>query len=419
MIDGNTTIFYKVNKEKDKIMILENKEVPILSVSEVSGSIKKIIEGTFNMVRIRGEVSSLKVHSSGHIYFTLKDESSIIDAICWRGTAGKLPINLQDGMEIICRGRITTYPARSKYQVILETAELAGVGALMKILQERKEKLEKEGLFSAHHKKPLPKFPTVIGVVTSPTGAVIQDILHRLRDRFPCTVMLWPVAVQGASASEEIARGIKGFNALSHKPDIMIVARGGGSLEDLWCFNEEVVVRAVFESKIPIISAVGHETDVTLIDFVADQRAPTPTAAAEMAVPVKDDLMLFLQNSSLQLHHSLRRLLKEYAVKIDALKRGLGNPQKVIDDKLLYFDEKVERFLMGMKNFMTQKENTLSQLNQLLESYSYQKTLKRGFTLVKDSSGALVTSSKQAERDEVMRLIFHDGDFSIQPCHKK
>ena len=391
------------------------KNAPEYSVSQITSAIRDVIYQNFAAVKIRGEISGLKVSTKGHVYFSLKDENSLMDGICWKGVASTLSLRLQDGLEVVCCGRITTYPARSKYQIIVEKVDLAGVGALMKLLQERKEKLEKEGLFALQHKKPLPFIPKCIGVVTSPTGAVIRDILHRLNDRFPCSVVLWPVAVQGATAAEEISHAIRGFNQLSDKPDLLIVARGGGSLEDLWCFNEEIVVRAVFESTIPVISAVGHETDVTLIDFVADQRAPTPTAAAELSVPVKNDLMLFIQNASLQLHHGLRRLLKENTTKVGLLKRALGNPQKIIDEKLLYLDEKAERFLRSFKTFLEQKNNSFLRLQQLLESYSYQNTLKRGFSLVKTPLGALVTSSKQIHSNDTLEAVFHDGICSIKP----
>ncbi len=399
-------------------MINTLKEPPIFSVSEISTTLKNYVENTFSFVRVKGEISGLKIHTSGHVYFSLKDENSLIDGICWKGVASALSLKLQDGLEVVCSGRITTYPARSKYQIIVDKVDLAGVGALMKLLQERKEKLANEGLFSPQHKKPLPFLPKTIGVVTSPTGAVIRDILHRLNDRFPCSVILWPVAVQGPTAAEGIAHAIRGFNKFPNKPDLLIVARGGGSLEDLWCFNEEIVVRAVFDSKIPVISAVGHETDVTLIDFVADQRAPTPTAAAELSVPVKNDLMLFVQNSSLQLHHGLRRLLKEYSTRIDLLKRGLGNPQKIIDEKLLYLDEKIERFLRSFKSYIEQKNNTFLRLHQLLESYSYQNTLKRGFSLVKTPLGSLVTSSEQARSKDLLHVVFHDGTCQVKPLEE-
>src|SRR5512138_981159 len=269
--------------------------IPEFSVTEISLAVKRTLEGTFERVRVRGEISGFKRAASGHCYMALKDESAVLDAVCWRGNAGRLGISPEDGMEVIATGRLTSYPGRSKYQIVIESLELAGEGALLKLLEDRRKKLTAEGLFDAARKRALPFLPAVIGVVTSPTGAVIRDILHRLADRFPRRVLVWPVLVQGEGAAEQVAAAIRGFNALPAegrvpRPDLLIVARGGGSLEDLWAFNEEIVVRAAADSMIPLISAVGHETDVTLIDFAADKRAPTPTAAAEMAVPVRSEL---------------------------------------------------------------------------------------------------------------------------------
>lgn len=272
---------------------------PTFSVGEISGALKKTIEGTFGHVRVRGELSRVTVAKSGHMYSSLKDESAVLDAVCWRGTMSQLSLTPEEGMDVICTGRLSTYPGRSSYQLIIESMELAGEGALLKMLEERKKKLAAEGLFADERKKPLPFLPQHIGIVTSPTGAVIRDILHRLTERFPIHVTLWPVMVQGQGAAAQIAKAVHGFNNLPHgfdTPDLLIVARGGGSLEDLMPFNEEEVVRAIAASRIPVISAVGHETDVTLCDFVADKRAPTPTGAAEMAVPVKRDLITTVEN---------------------------------------------------------------------------------------------------------------------------
>ena len=262
--------------------------VPEFSVSELSHRLKRSVEESFAWVRVRGEISGFKRPASGHLYFALKDADAVLDAVCWKGQAARLGVKPEDGLEVICSGKLTTYPGRSKYQMIVERMELAGLGALMAMLEQRKKKLAAEGLFDAERKRALPYLPRVIGVVTSPTGAVIRDILHRLHDRFPTRVLLWPVLVQGEGAADQVARAIAGFNALPAdgpvpRPDILIVARGGGSLEDLMAFNEESVVRAAAASRIPLISAVGHETDTTLIDFASDRRAPTPTAAAEMA----------------------------------------------------------------------------------------------------------------------------------------
>jgi exodeoxyribonuclease VII large subunit len=271
--------------------------IPEWTVSELSAALKKTVEDAYGYVRVRGEITGYRgPHSSGHCYFGLKDEGAKIDAVIWKGTFGRIRFKPEEGLEVVCTGRLTTYPGRSTYQIVIESLEPAGVGALMALLEERKKKFAAEGLFDEARKQLLPFLPAVIGVVTSPTGAVIRDILHRLADRFPRHVLLWPVRVQGESAAAEVAAAIHGFNALAEggrmpRPDLIIVARGGGSLEDLWSFNEEIVVRAAAESLIPLISAVGHETDFTLIDFVSDRRAPTPTAAAEMAVPVRSELL--------------------------------------------------------------------------------------------------------------------------------
>lgn len=271
---------------------------PEFTVSELSHSLKRTVEDTYGHVRVRGEISGFRgAHSSGHCYFALKDESAKIEAVIWKGVHGRMRFKPQEGLEVIATGKLTTYPGSSKYQIVIEALEPAGIGALMALMEERKKKLAAEGLFDEARKQLLPWLPEVIGVVTSPTGAVIRDILHRLEDRFPRRVLVWPVKVQGEGSAEQVAAAIRGFNALPEggripRPDVLIVARGGGSLEDLWSFNEEIVVRAAAESMIPLISAVGHETDITLIDFVADKRAPTPTAAAEMAVPVRSDLFV-------------------------------------------------------------------------------------------------------------------------------
>jgi len=266
--------------------------VPEYSVSEISAALKKTVESSFEKVRIRGEISGFKLAGSGHIYLKLKDDLSVIDGVMWRSTAARLRFNPEDGLEVVAQGRVTTYAARSQYQIVIDHLEPAGVGALLALLEERRRKLASEGLFDESKKKNIPYIPDTIGVITSPTGAVLRDILHRLRDRFPRKIVIWPVLVQGSDSAEQVTAAIKGFNNLDArssipKPDVLIVARGGGSIEDLLAFNEETVVRAAAESFIPLISAIGHETDTTLLDFVADVRAPTPTAAAEMAVPVR------------------------------------------------------------------------------------------------------------------------------------
>src|SRR5438309_2551618 len=298
--------------------------IPEWTVSELSAALKRTVEDAFGYVRVRGEVSGYRgPQPSGHCYFTLKDEGAKIEAVIWKTAYGRMRIKPEEGLEVIAQGRLTTYPGRSKYQIVIETLEPAGLGALMALLEERKKKLAAEGLFEAARKQLLPFLPERIGVVTSPTGAVIRDILHRLADRFPRQVIVWPVRVQGDGSAEEVAAAIHGFNALPlegpmRRPDLLIVARGGGSLEDLWSFNEEIVVRAAAASAIPLISAVGHETDITLIDFVSDRRAPTPTAAAEMATPVLAELAASLADYERRMISGGARVVRERQVRLAA-----------------------------------------------------------------------------------------------------
>ncbi len=315
------------------------------SVSELSGSIKRTIEQTFEHVRVRGEISGYRgPHSSGHAYFALKDDRARIDAVIWKSAFARLKFRPEEGMEVIATGRVTTFPGSSKYQIVIESLEPAGAGALMALLEERKRKFAAEGLFDAARKKPLPFMPRVIGVVTSPTGAVIRDILHRIADRFPVQVVVWPVRVQGDGAGDEIAAAIQGFNALEPggpipRPDVLIVARGGGSLEDLWCFNDEAVVRAAAASGIPLISAVGHETDWTLIDYAADQRAPTPTGAAEMAVPVKAELEAQVASLAARLKGAVTRQMDHRRHGLRALARALPSLDQLLALPRRRFDE--------------------------------------------------------------------------------
>jgi exodeoxyribonuclease VII large subunit len=333
--------------------------LPEYTVSELSLALKRSIEDGFGQVRVRGEISGFKRVGSGHCYFALKDSDAVIDAVCWRMTAIRLAVKPEDGMEVVCSGRLTTYPGRSKYQLIVDTIELAGIGALLRLLEERRQRLAAEGLFAAERKKKLPFLPGVIGIVTSPTGAVIRDILHRLADRFPRRVLIWPVAVQGESAAAQIAAAIDGFNGLAAggpgqhnlpRPDLIIVARGGGSLEDLMAFNEEIVVRAAAASAIPLISAVGHETDTTLIDHASDRRAPTPTAAAEMAVPVRLDLVAELGNKSARLSGGLARLFDQRRLNLAGLARGLPDPQDLIGAATQRIDDRAERLRLAAES---------------------------------------------------------------------
>jgi exodeoxyribonuclease VII large subunit len=325
------------------------------SVSELSGSIKRTVETAFDQVRVRGEISGYRgPHSSGHAYFSLKDDRARIDAVVWKTSFSRLKVRPEEGMEVIATGKITTFPGSSKYQIVIETLEPAGAGALMALIEERKRKLGAEGLFDPARKRPLPFMPRVIGVVTSPTGAVIRDILHRISDRFPVHVVVWPVKVQGEGSGEEVANAIRGFNAFepngpTPRPDVLIVARGGGSLEDLWSFNDEIVVRAAAESRIPLISAVGHETDWTLIDYAADVRAPTPTGAAEMAVPVKAELEAQLSGLAARLQGSTLRQMDQRRQQVRALMRALPSLDQLLALPRRRFDEAASGLGRGLE----------------------------------------------------------------------
>src|ERR1700730_5936650 len=322
------------------------------TVSELSRALKRSIEENFAYVRVRGEISGYKRHSSGHCYLALKDSDAVLDAVCWRTTAIRLGIKPEDGMEVVCTGRLTTFPGRSKYQLVIETIELAGIGALLKLLEERRRRLASEGLFATERKKKLPFLPEVIGIVTSPSGAVIRDILHRLSDRFPRRVLLWPVAVQGEGAAAQVAAAINGFNRLPEhgpvpRPQLIIVARGGGSLEDLMAFNEEIVVRAAAASAIPLISGVGHETDTTLVHHASDRRAPTPTAAAEMAVPVRLDLVAELGGRAARVTRSVSRLFAQRRLAPGGRARGLRDPRDLIGSGAQRLDARAGRLRLA------------------------------------------------------------------------
>ncbi len=341
----------------DDLVISDQNSEPLrandsaLSVSELSNAIKRQVEQNFEHIRVRGEVGRVARPSSGHLYFDLKDEKSVLASVCWRGVAQGLAIQPEQGLEVICTGNLTTFAGQSRYQLVVQSMAPAGAGALMALLEERRKKLQAEGLFDPLRKKPLPYLPQTIGVVTSPSGAVIRDILHRLADRFPRHVLVWPVRVQGESCATEVSAAIDGFNQLSGdipKPDLIIVARGGGSLEDLWGFNEEAVVRAVARSAIPVISAIGHETDTTLIDYVADQRAPTPTAAAEMAVPVRSELRAIIANNQYRLEQAVIRVARQGRMHLQGLARGLPRPSELMAGASQTLDMLAQRLSLGL-----------------------------------------------------------------------
>jgi exodeoxyribonuclease VII large subunit len=339
------------------------------SVSELSGSIKRTVEQAFDQVRVRGEISGYRgPHSSGHAYFALKDDKARIDAVIWKGTMSRLKFRPEEGMEVIATGKVTTFPGSSKYQMVIETLEPAGAGALMALLEERKRRLGAEGLFDSARKRPLPFMPRVIGVVTSPTGAVIRDILHRISDRFPVHVVVWPVRVQGEGSGNEVAAAIEGFNAFAPDgpiavPDVIIVARGGGSLEDLWSFNDEAVVRAAAASRIPLISAVGHETDWTLIDYAADQRAPTPTGAAEMAVPVKAELEAMIAGLGARVKGAASRQMDNRRQSLRALGRAMPSLDQLLALPRRRFDEAAAGLGRGLQMNTANKRRSFERIS--------------------------------------------------------
>jgi exodeoxyribonuclease VII large subunit len=327
---------------------------PEYSVSEIAGALKRTVESAFGQVRVRGELSGFRRQPSGHWYGAMKDERAVVDLVMFKGHAASLAFRPEDGLEVIVTGKLTTYPGRSKYQIVVERMEPAGVGALLAQIEARRLKLAAEGLFDTDRKKALPFIPRVIGVVTSPTGAVIRDILHRLADRFPRPVLVWPVAVQGEASARQVANAVRGFNAIMRggpvpRPDLIIVARGGGSIEDLAAFNEEIVVRAVAESRIPVISAVGHETDTTLIDFAADWRAPTPTAAAERAVPVRADLVAQVTMLGARLDRAMARLVAQRRERAEALARRLPPPRALLALPVQRADDLFDRLPRGLR----------------------------------------------------------------------
>lgn len=404
------------------------------TVSEISFAIRQLMETSFSSVRVKGEIFGAKRADSGHWYLSLKDENSLLSAVCWRGVASALNVKIEDGLEVIATGRITTFNGRSSYQLIIEKLEIAGQGALLKLLEERKQKFLSEGLFDSAHKKPIPYLPQTIGVITSPTGAVIRDIIHRIRDRFPCRIIVWPTLVQGEGAADKIATAIKGFNSLAtdspYRPDVLIVARGGGSLEDLWPFNEEVVVRAVYDSVIPLISAVGHETDTMLIDYVADVRAPTPTGAAEFAVPVKTELYNGLLTTDMRLKNAVFHYFNEQMQYLNALARGIPPLEQMLLENQQKVDERSERLKLAFINLLKDKVHLLQQSNLRpfyvdnllqgkkealknlalrLESVSIDSVLKRGFAWVSDSQFRTIYTTNKAKSSEKLHIRFADG----------
>ncbi|HNQ91570.1 MAG TPA: exodeoxyribonuclease VII large subunit [Alphaproteobacteria bacterium] len=431
--------------------------VPELTVSELAYSLKRTLEDTYGRVRVRGELSKVKIHTSGHLYSDLKDADAVLNIVCWRTTLAKLGLKPEEGLDVICTGKITSYPARSNYQMVIEQMELAGEGALLKMLEDRKKRLAAEGLFDEARKQPIPALPTIVGVVTSPTGAVIRDILHRIGDRFPRPVLVWPVRVQGAGAAEEIAAAINGFNTIPEngpipKPDLLIVARGGGSLEDLMPFNEEIVVRAAANSKIPLISAVGHETDTTLIDFAADLRAPTPTAAAELAVPERAVLISTINDLKGRLLNTLARKISQDTERLGHFSARLGDPARLLDIKTQTLDHisdrlshslerrlneagqklltlaprlvhpgqmialaekslnhSIEKLHRAEKHALDHADQRLERATQLLELLSFKSTLKRGFAVLRDKNLKPVTSVTQTTVGERLVVEMSDG----------
>ncbi len=436
--------------------------LPEISVSELSGAIKRTVEDAFGYVRVRGEVSGYRGPSaSGHVYFGLKDQSAKIDAVIWKGVFGRMKARLEEGLEVVATGKVSTFPGSSKYQLIVDSLEPAGVGALLAQLEERRKRLAAEGLFDPGRKKTLPYLPAVVGVITSPTGAVIRDIIHRISDRFPLHVIVWPVRVQGDTSPAEVAAAIRGFNALDPlgpipRPDVLIVARGGGSLEDLWGFNDEAVVRAAASSAIPLVSAVGHETDTTLIDHAADLRAPTPTAAAEMVAPVRAELLATADDLRARLAGGLRRLVERRKTELRAAARGLPQPEALLSTPRQRLDvaaqrlplslrggidrrrlalaglsqrlgarspqaglavrrerlrQLEQRIVRAMRNALDRNGERLKGASKLLASYSYRGVLARGFALVRTADGRPVRSVTEAQPGAVLTVTVADGDF--------
>ena len=421
------------------------------TVSELNFSIKNIIEKNFNLIKVRGEISQTNKHSSGHIYFTLKDGNSLISSICWRSTVPRLNIKIEDGISVIVKGRITTYELQSKYQIIIDQVDYEGEGALLKLLEQRKKKLSLLGYFDNKNKKLMPKFPSRIGVITSETGAVIKDIIHRVSERFPLELVLYPANVQGEKSLKDLIDGINYFNNTLSTPDLIIIARGGGSLEDLMSFNEEELVKKISDSKIPIVSAVGHETDFTLCDLVADLRAPTPTAAAEIAVPDRKDLFYKVNSSSTLMSNVLLKKIGEKKLNLEVFTNKFPNISNLINNKyqnLDYFEEKIKDSLnivlknskikffskvekinkrilyqrieflyekinslnkgirIQLKNFIQSKKTLITSSNRQLALLSYKNILRRGFSVIKYNQ-ELIKDENQINKGEIFEVEFY------------
>jgi exodeoxyribonuclease VII large subunit len=408
------------------------------SVSELAQRLKRTVEDAFGFVRVRGEISGWKRAASGHCYLCLKDDKAVLDGVLWKATAASLPFRPEDGIEVVATGKLTTYPGRSRYQIVIDRLELAGQGALMALLDKRRRTLAAEGLFDEGRKKKLPFHPRVIGVVTSPTGAVIRDILHRLADRCPCHVLVWPVPVQGEGAAPQIAAAVRGFDSIAAegpvpRPELVIVARGGGSIEDLWAFNEEEVVRAIADCSIPIISAVGHETDTSLSDFAADVRAPTPTAAAEIAVPVRGDLLGSLRELGFRIERCARRAAERAAEQLEISLRRWPAREALLAPQQQRLDELSDRLPRALRAELSQARAALAQIAGALrpgllgnawrrakerlealwrvaELAHPGRPLARGYARVEDKEGRTLVSAAAARAAARLRLVFGDGD---------
>lgn len=409
-----------------------------MSVSELSLALKRTVEDRFSHVRVRGEISGFKRAASGHIYFCLKDDNARLDAVMWKGGAARLPFAPEDGLEVVATGKLTTYAGRSNYQIVVDSLEVAGEGAMMLLFEKLKARLAAEGLFAPERKKKLPSLPRTIGVVTSPTGAVIRDILHRLADRFPTHVIVWPVLVQGEGSAAQIARAVSGFSAMPQdgpatRPDLVIVARGGGSIEDLWAFNDEAVVRAVADCTIPIISAVGHETDTTLCDFAADLRAPTPTAAAEIAVPVRSDLLQRVGQFGLRMSNTVRKRVDLAAERLEAQRRLMPKLPDLAAPHQQRTDDLAERLRQSLRTRVgkaeiaysapammlhprllnrrvEQGQQRLDALTRLAGSLHPEAPLKRGFARVTNAGGKTIMTRDAALKAGEVTLRFVDGE---------